>query len=316
LIIFGKLAQSQDINFTQFYSDRLYLNPALAGYTPCNRVFVSYRNQWPSVQNVYNTYTTSYEMPVPLMHGGVGFRLMHDQQGSQFKNTNFDAVYSYHLQVTRDIRVLMGLQASVMVLSQAGGSYAFQSQINPITGTIDGRTAVPGRSTINIDFSTGVYAFAWNFFGGLSVHHLTQPKLMEAGDMVARMNMKYTLSLGAKFDLVKNKRYGYDEFSISPNIIGQMQGDNKKVNWGVYIQYGDLVFGSWVRHVHWAKVSAASILLGIDKEQWKVGYSYDFSVSKIGYLDGGAHEITASYTFGCRSGEKYRGHGTITCPSF
>ena len=40
---------AQDPEFSQFYANPLYLNPALAGVTICARANANYRNQWPAI---------------------------------------------------------------------------------------------------------------------------------------------------------------------------------------------------------------------------------------------------------------------------
>ncbi len=36
----------QDPGFSQFYANKLYLNPAFAGDNKCPRIDLNYRNQW------------------------------------------------------------------------------------------------------------------------------------------------------------------------------------------------------------------------------------------------------------------------------
>ena len=45
-------AQAQDPQFTQFYANPLYLNPAFAGTARCPRLVMAYRNQWPSLSDL------------------------------------------------------------------------------------------------------------------------------------------------------------------------------------------------------------------------------------------------------------------------
>ena len=47
--------QAQDPLFTQFFSNALQLNPALAGRDLSPRFHITYRNQWPEINNGYIT---------------------------------------------------------------------------------------------------------------------------------------------------------------------------------------------------------------------------------------------------------------------
>ena len=49
---------AQDPEFTQFYANKLYLNPAFAGSHNCPRIVMNYRNQWPAITG--NFVTTAF----------------------------------------------------------------------------------------------------------------------------------------------------------------------------------------------------------------------------------------------------------------
>ncbi len=46
---------AQDPEFTQFYANPLYLNPAFAGTARCPRICLNYRNQWPGITGTFVT---------------------------------------------------------------------------------------------------------------------------------------------------------------------------------------------------------------------------------------------------------------------
>ena len=48
-ISFTLEVKAQDPEFTQFYANPLYLNPAFAGSARCPRIVMNYRNQWPGM---------------------------------------------------------------------------------------------------------------------------------------------------------------------------------------------------------------------------------------------------------------------------
>ena len=93
---------SQDPTFTQFYSNPLYLNPALAGATGCPRISLNYRNEWPQLTGNYVTYSAAYDSYVKDIKGGVGVIAMYDQQAEgTISTTMLGGIYSYNLKIKK-----------------------------------------------------------------------------------------------------------------------------------------------------------------------------------------------------------------------
>ncbi|HQK98508.1 MAG TPA: type IX secretion system membrane protein PorP/SprF, partial [Bacteroidia bacterium] len=72
LVGLSLVADAQDPQFTQFYANPLYLNPAFAGSGRCPRVGINYRNQWPALKQTYITTSASYDQHFDALNGGVG----------------------------------------------------------------------------------------------------------------------------------------------------------------------------------------------------------------------------------------------------
>src|SRR6202000_2562217 len=83
--------KAQDPQFTQFYANPLYLNPAFAGTARCPRIALNYRNQWPNLASQgssYVTYSASYDMHLDALAGGIGVLVTTDNQANRLKTTN------------------------------------------------------------------------------------------------------------------------------------------------------------------------------------------------------------------------------------
>ncbi len=74
-------AYSQDVHFSQFYANPLYLNPAFAGSRICPRIITNFREQWPSVTGDFMSYSASYDQHFDAISGGVGILFLGDQDG-------------------------------------------------------------------------------------------------------------------------------------------------------------------------------------------------------------------------------------------
>ena len=104
---------AQDPQFTQFYANPLYLNPAFAGTARCPRVVLNYRNQWPALTGTFVTTSASYDQHVEGLGGGLGLLVTNDQAGKGTLNTTtVSGIYSYQQAITRKFSIKAGFQAT------------------------------------------------------------------------------------------------------------------------------------------------------------------------------------------------------------
>ena len=112
--------------------------------------------------------------------------------------------------------------------------------------------------------------------------------------------MRFTAHFGGQITLIKgNKRKGGS--FISPNVLFVNQGkDFGQLNAGAYLDFASSIFGGmWYRH-SWTNGDAAIFLFGVQYEAFKIGYSYDFTISRLAVENGGsggAHELSVTLNF-------------------
>lgn len=303
-------SNAQDPAFTQFYANPLYLNPAMAGSNGCPRFGVNYRNEWPQLSGNYVTYSASYDQYFKNISGGFGVLATHDQQGQGTINTSMlGLIYSYHLTLNRKWKMLFGARAAWYQKFLDWDKLTFGDMIDPRRGFIYATGDVPrGGSRGFFDASAGMVIFNKNFFAGGAVHHLNRPnESMIIGE--SKMPMRFTGHIGAEIQLGQKSKYA-NSTSIMPNIIYQYQNGFQELNIGTYIKYGSFNFGAWYRNR-----DAFILTLGINTGKFKLGYSYDVTVSKLNNgVSGGSHEVSLGINLNCKS--KPASFRTISCPSF
>ncbi|MEA3504434.1 MAG: PorP/SprF family type IX secretion system membrane protein, partial [Bacteroidota bacterium] len=309
---------AQDVTFSQFYSNPLFLNPALTGNTACGRITINYRNQWPSLSHAYNTYNLSFDQSLPGISSGYGINITSDQQANNtISNNQISGLYSYHLQAGSELIIHAGLQVSFHMNHINWDKLIFADQID-INGDISSYNTsgeITGDTDKNfLDFSGGLaFGYMDKYYGGLAVHHMTEPDNSFTDDKDGFLPMRITLHGGAIFDM-NNGRYSKRKKTISPNILFQQQGKFHQINTGLYANIEPFIIGGWFRH-NFENPDAAIILLGLQINELNIGYSYDYTLSEIRGYSGGAHEISLSYEF-CIYHEKRRKIRAIKCPKF
>lgn len=302
---------AQDPTFTQFYSNPVYLNPALAGSSGCPRVAINYRNQWPQLTGNYVTYAAAYDSYFKNISGGVGLIALHDVQGQGTIQTSMlGASYSNYLKVNRKFRLMFGAQAAYYQKYLDWSKLTFGDMIDPRRGFIYQTGDVPrgnGRRGF-FDVSAGIVGFSKNFYFGAAFHHLNRPdESMILGQ--SKLPIKITGHIGANIKLGQRGRYSSTTF-LSPNIIYQNQNGLQQLNVGAYLKYESFTIGAWYRNK-----DAFILTVGINTDNYRIGYSYDLTVSQLGNgVSGGSHEVSLGINLKCK--KPARDFRRISCPSF
>lgn len=317
IIVFAKnIANAQDPMFTQFYANKLYLNPAFAGNEKCGRAQLNYRNQWPKLGQTYVTYAASYDQRVNFLNIGMGAQIYQDiQADGAVKTTSINTMYTYTVNVNRNLSIVGGLQVSYFQKA-LNMDYIFPDMLHPIYGPI-----FPTRETSvytdtkkgYFDFSSGLLVFNRVHTFGIAVHHLTQPSESYRNSSDAVLPRKLTVNYGTQIPInVMGSKKG--EMYLSPQVLYQRQRDFEQFNYGIYFSRKSIVAGFWLRQNFKFHYDSFAMIIGFIQAKFRVAYSYDLTVSKLRNQTLGAHEISIGYTFPCSQKKvKFR---AISCPSF
>jgi type IX secretion system PorP/SprF family membrane protein len=299
-------AFGQDPEFTQFYANPLYLNPAFAGTAHCPRVSLNYRNQWPGISGSFVTTSASYDQHVDAFSGGLGLLVWNDRAGEgTLITTNISGMYSYQLPVTRTFSIKAGLQATWAQKKVDWSKLTFGDMIDARRGFVYNTNEIQRDQPASyVDFAAGILGFSEKYFGGFAVHHLTQPNesVIEGTSPLPR---KYTFHAGAVIPLEGKG----DDASLSPNVLVQLQQDFLQINFGMYYSKGPIIGGLWYRNS-----DSFIALVGFQTGILKFGYSYDITISKLTNKTAGSHEFSTGLLFDCKP--RRRRFRTISCPSF
>lgn len=320
-LLLAGAANAQDIGFSQFYSNPLYLNPAFAGSKVAPRFSLTYRCQWPSLVSAFSTVSASYDQYIPKLHGGIGAIILTDRQGDHgmLSTSMLGVMYSFRFQVGKEVFINAALEASVAnySLNWDPNTMRFGDQIDPSNGFVNYTSAQMPDQTSRwmADFSAGVLAYGKAWYAGAALAHFTQPNQAFYGEDL--LPMKVSVNAGGLINLAEERRrtssLGLGTPVLSPNFIYQYQGRFHYFNYGLYLDWMPFLVGVWYRN-GLENSDALIFMLGVQQDYFKVGYSYDITVSELANNTAGAHEVTLGVLLPIPEAKKKV--KAIRCPSF
>ena len=326
---------AQDPQFSQFYAAPIFLNPAFAGSSEDTRLVLNHRRQWPGLDASFITTSVSIDKNLAKYNSGVGLMVTNDYvDPTGLRNTEIAGQFAYLLPMTKTLSFRAGFQAAYVQRSVDFGKFIFGDQISN-----DGLSGLATRESFvndtrgNVDVGLGGMLFSRRFFMGLSLHHINRPN-QAFTDQVSRLPVRTTLHTGFLIPLNKfkygrrNKRFTANEEEqkgVTPAVIYKSQGQFDQLDLGLHFNYNPIVVGFWYRGIPIKKYEkginnheALIILAGLRLGSLSLGYSYDYTLSRLAAYTGGAHEISVTYLFsttpnGKRS--KVKGPRFIPCPT-
>ena len=326
LLVFGCsfLAKAQDPEFTQFFANPLYTNPAFAGTSAGPRFAINYRNQWPSVSGAFVTYAASYDQHFDGIGGGIGVQVWRDQAGDgRLSTTAASFAYSYDLRIidnSKDDYFILkpALQAGFFQRSIDFSKLKFGDQINPRLGFVNPTgeklpsTGVD-RTDLIPDFSAGLLGFTKTYYVGFAINHIIEPSQSFFGNPRSTLPRKYTFNAGLTVPIDKWRRE--PTTFISPNILFQRQANFTQVNFGAYLIKNYFIAGLWYRQTR-PNSDALMAMVGVKKDPIKICYSYDLTVSDARAAAVGSHEISLIVELKPVKKNQVRKWRKINCPDF
>lgn len=306
-LLLSLAGMAQDPNYSQFYNNPVYYNPAMTAINDGMTFRANARNLWGPVPGRFNTYTASFEAQ-SVFKMGIGGNVFSDVAGEALLRTSGAYLsYSYRPVDTRNVIIQAGIGGGFVSKSIDWTKLTFSDQLDETLGNV--RPSSFGAPnyfrTSYADFNTGIVA---RFNGkptrsrgsfkrmtmtiGGSVHHLSQPKDAFLGEN-EQLPMRYLFHTNANLL--------FNEFIYSPGIIYEQQNEFKTFTAGMNFVNRPFSFGIWFRN----RTAALSIkqydsfifTLGYNPvsrtaTSWRVMYSFDMTISRLKTSSYGTHELS------------------------
>ena len=314
--------KGQDPQFTQFFSNPLYLAPSFAGAIEASRITSMYRSQWRGVGN-YVTYTFSYDHYFDAFNSGFGVLFLKDAAGTaRLGTTSIGLQYSYNFKIFDQWHVRPGIHFNYIQTGLDYSQLEFSSQVDAQNGAGGGITpdAPPKDKVGDVDVSSSILIYTRKLWFGGTWEHLLQP---EVSLYLTDDKIPFKYSAFAGIELIKKGHLlkPVDE-TLTFAALYKKQSNFNQLDFGLYWFKLPIVAGVWVRGIPRAYGEetrrlqvgdAVAVLAGYKVSTFSIGYSYDFTISRLITSTQGSHEISFVFNF---KHERKKKITSIPCPAF
>ncbi len=278
-------AQSDPVS-SQYMFNRMLYNPGVAGSSGMICATAMNRQQWVGFEGAPTTTLFHINAAISPFgtSSGIGMTIVNDKTGFDTDNS-LSLTYSYMVDIGPG---KLGIGANIGILNKAiDPSWNIPSGDQFVDPSQDPLIPDNKESIIAFDMGFGLYYSTTDYYAGLSVTHLNEPKLkyLEGTPYVARQfygMAGYNLRLNnPAFELLPSV-FLYSDGKLFQTTLNTLVRYNKKVWGGVSYRAGDSMTG----------IFGIELYNGI-----RISYAYDFPMNDIRKSTSGSHEFLVNYCF-------------------
>ena len=294
--------------YTDYLTDNYYLiHPSMAGVANCSKVRLTSRQQWFGHEDAPRLTTLSINGRIGESSSGVGGIVYTDRNGFH-SQTGAYATYAHHLMFSRsevDLNMLsFGLSAGFIQYKLDETSFLFDGPDRLISGIVQNAT------NFNIDFGFSYHYL--DFYAHGAVKNALNNEGINKEPNVTSNLRRYLFTVGGNFSKLGSA------WSYEPSAMLQYRDATKEasidINAKVYRQmdFGTLWAGVSYRNsfdgaeyidnntINSQRLQQITPLVGVNYKNFMFAYTYTHQANSVVFTNGGFHQITLGYNFGCR----------------
>lgn len=298
----------QMAQLSQYLQNPYLINPAAAGLTDYVDLNLSFRQQWVGFANSPQTMyfsgnsvigrvsnaprysaslrTSRNAMPkntgvrTGKMRHAVGGNVMMDTYGA-FRRFMFNGSYAIHLPITKEMNIAAGVGIGMSNMTFLPDRV---TMLDPNDNTYNNFLGNTQKRNL-FDVFTGVYLYTNALIVGYSNAQMMQNKIYFGDPTNSSLKMHHYFMAGYRFDV-------NDQLSLTPNILVKYMAPapvtidlNLKADIGEYFTTG----------FSYRNKDAIVGFVGVLYNNFKLCYSYDYTISALRKQNSGGHEIVVGY---------------------
>jgi type IX secretion system PorP/SprF family membrane protein len=271
---------------SHYMFNSLLINPAYAGSKEYVSATLLYRKQWAGLEGAPVTYSGSVHGLFKKQKLGLGAFIQQDKIGVT-KQTDAYASAAYHLSVGDVGKLSVGLQMGVT---------SFSSDVVQLTYWDPGDKVFDYNSFTSLlpNAGLGVYYYRPLFYAGLSAPYLLSYDANQSGSVssskpVHHQDRRFYATVGG----VIESEY---DVKFKPSVLVRSEGNTPlQFDLNMNVLINDIF---WIGASYRSNDAIVALLEYQVNRKFRIGYSYDYTLSEIGNYNSGSHEVMLGYDFG------------------
>lgn len=297
ITVFAVPAVGQQVaQYSQYMFNALYINPAYAGYRGPVNLHTYYRSQWTDMPDGPRTLALAADMRSSSDNVGLGFNLMSDRVGLE-KRIYAYANYAYRLRVGWDPEDRLAFGIGIGVIHSAFDNASWKpTDAEPISL----------ENSFLPDARFGIHYSNNTFFAGVGVDNLISQLFFDDDASSAKMPpiTQYYLNVGGIVPLTT-------DMLLKPSVLVKNANNAGNRAWTTDLNAAVIFAEQFTFGVSYrtalssgkklsSSLSRPNSIIALAEfvagGQFRVGYSFDYALSKLHNQVGGTHEISLGYT--------------------
>ena len=274
----------QKAMYTQYMFNGLALNPAYSAVDEAFTITSLYRQQWVGLKGAPNTQTFSIHTPIKESNTSMGTLLIRDQIGEVIKEQGAYLTFAQ--------RVPVGEQ-SYLAVGFNGGASMYQADYSLNYGDSPASANDPvfeNQSQTRLNFGIGVVFFTPKYYAGISSPHFYYRPLGGLSDLKSSTTYRphYIFQGGCIFNL-------NDILKLKPHfIVNYVNGSPLLIDYNASLLISETL---WIGASYRSFDSFNALAQMHVTKNIALGYSYDFTSTKLAKVQQGSHEISLKFRF-------------------